>query len=65
VPKISVKGKMFESAPLTDEILANADLVMIVTDHSTYDYKNIAEKAKLIIDTRNAIKEKNEKVIRF
>jgi UDP-N-acetyl-D-glucosamine dehydrogenase len=32
------------------------DCVVIVTDHSQYDYPAIVEKAKLVIDTRNATK---------
>ncbi len=32
------------------------DCVVIVTDHSQYDYASIVEKAKLVIDTRNATK---------
>jgi len=30
------------------------DCVLIVTDHSTYDYKKIVSEAKLVVDTRNA-----------
>jgi UDP-N-acetyl-D-glucosamine dehydrogenase len=30
--------------------------VVIVTDHSRYDYRAIVEKAKLVVDTRNATK---------
>lgn len=30
------------------------DCVLIVTDHSTYDYKDIVKRAKLVVDTRNA-----------
>jgi UDP-N-acetyl-D-glucosamine dehydrogenase len=32
------------------------DAVMIVTDHTSYDYRAIVEQSKLIIDTRNATK---------
>ena len=32
------------------------DAVLIVTDHSSYDYKAIVEQSRLIIDTRNATK---------
>lgn len=39
-------------APLDD--LAQYDAVVIVTDHSTYDYKAIAAESQLVIDTRNA-----------
>jgi UDP-N-acetyl-D-glucosamine dehydrogenase len=30
--------------------------VMIVTDHSSYDYRAIVEQAQLVVDTRNATK---------
>jgi UDP-N-acetyl-D-glucosamine dehydrogenase len=32
------------------------DCVVIVTDHSQYNYSSIVEKAKLVVDTRNATK---------
>jgi UDP-N-acetyl-D-glucosamine dehydrogenase len=32
------------------------DCVVIVTDHSQYDYVSIVNKAKLVVDTRNATK---------
>jgi UDP-N-acetyl-D-glucosamine dehydrogenase len=38
------------------ENLAQYDAVVIVTDHSCYDYKAIVEQSKLVIDTRNATK---------
>jgi UDP-N-acetyl-D-glucosamine dehydrogenase len=38
------------------ENLEQYDAVVIVTDHSTYDYPWIVEHAKLIVDTRNATK---------
>jgi UDP-N-acetyl-D-glucosamine dehydrogenase len=43
-----------ESQPLTDQLLATVDAVMIVTDHSDIDYARVVEKAQLVIDTRNA-----------
>ena len=38
------------------ENLDQYDAVMIVTDHSSYDYRAIVDQAQLIIDTRNATK---------
>jgi UDP-N-acetyl-D-glucosamine dehydrogenase len=38
------------------ENLERFDAVVIVTDHSSYDYKWIVEKAQLVVDTRNATK---------
>jgi len=32
------------------------DAVLIVTDHTSYDYKAIVEQSKLVVDTRNATK---------
>jgi UDP-N-acetyl-D-glucosamine dehydrogenase len=40
------------SAPLDD--LQKYDCVLIVTDHSDYDYARIVREAKLVVDTRNA-----------
>ncbi|KGK85025.1 UDP-N-acetyl-D-glucosamine dehydrogenase [Desulfosporosinus sp. HMP52] len=45
-----------ESVPLTDEALADADTVLILTDHTDVDYERVVEKAKLVVDTRNATK---------
>jgi UDP-N-acetyl-D-glucosamine dehydrogenase len=44
------------SVPLTAENLKEVDLVLLVTDHSAYDYPWIASQAKLIVDTRNAFR---------
>jgi len=38
------------------EAAADADCLVIVTDHSTFDYKSIVDRAKLVVDTRNALK---------
>jgi UDP-N-acetyl-D-glucosamine dehydrogenase len=36
--------------------LTQYDAVVIVTDHSTYDYKSIVEQSQLVVDTRNSTK---------
>ena len=36
--------------------LGQYDAVVIVTDHSDYDYKAIVEQSQLVVDTRNATK---------
>ena len=45
-----------ESTPLTPELLASQDVVLIATDHSAYDYDFIVQHAQLVLDTRNATK---------
>jgi UDP-N-acetyl-D-glucosamine dehydrogenase len=42
------------STPL--ECIPEFDCVVIVTDHSQYDYRAIVKEAKLVVDTRNATK---------
>jgi len=36
--------------------LGTYDCVLIVTDHSDYDYEKIVRESKLVVDTRNATK---------
>jgi len=49
-----------------DKAAAEADCVVIVTDHKAFDYPRIVEKARLIVDTRNALKgNKSEKIVRL
>jgi UDP-N-acetyl-D-glucosamine dehydrogenase len=43
-----------ESQALSGEYLASRDCVLIVTDHSAYDWPWIVEHAPLVVDTRNA-----------
>ena len=40
----------------TAEALAAADCVLILTSHSSFDYAEIAGRASLVVDTRNAMK---------
>ena len=44
-------------------ILKNYDLVLILTDHSGFDYDKLAKNSKLVVDTRNAIKSRKHKNI--
>ena len=49
-------GVDLSSVTLSDAVLQSADGVLLVTDHSAYDYGWIASQARLIVDTRNAFK---------
>ncbi len=67
VKKFQLKNHLFKSPVLLEsikyfpEILKNYDLVLILTDHSGFNYNEIAKKAKLVVDTRNAIKSRKYK----
>lgn len=52
VSEIQVKDKTFYSQDLTDELITQADLVIITTDHSQINYVNLVQKAKAVLDTR-------------
>ncbi len=54
VSKLSWEGVEFYSEQLTDELLSWADCVVILTDHSDFDYTRIVDQAKALIDTRHA-----------
>ncbi|MFH2055088.1 MAG: nucleotide sugar dehydrogenase [bacterium] len=56
VPSIDMAGSRWKSQPLTKQLIESADLVVILTDHTQYDYQWLADNAKLIFDSRNATK---------
>ena len=45
-----------KSVPLTSKNIEDADAVLIVTNHDAIDYKLLGAHAKLIVDSRNAMK---------
>jgi len=55
------------SRKLTPAELKKADIVLLLTDHSAYDYQFIARHATCIIDTRNAFQKSgiaNRKILK-
>ncbi len=53
-PKQRQHDLRMTSKKLSAKLLASYDVVLISTDHSDYDYDWIVDKAKLVVDTRNA-----------
>jgi UDP-N-acetyl-D-glucosamine dehydrogenase len=49
-------GQVHRTTPLSDDLLASADCVIIVTDHSAFDYPKIVALSPAVVDTRNATK---------
>jgi UDP-N-acetyl-D-glucosamine dehydrogenase len=54
VPEVSVEGWSGKSVDLTDEAVAAADLVIILTNHAAVDYDRVVARAQRVYDTRNA-----------
>jgi UDP-N-acetyl-D-glucosamine dehydrogenase len=68
VPSISYEGMKLDCVTNFDNALHQADCVVIITNHKVYDYETILEKSKLIVDTRNALRDygiNNPKVVRL
>jgi UDP-N-acetyl-D-glucosamine dehydrogenase len=57
VPTLRLGKITMNSVELSSETIGNQDCVIILTDHSDYDFKGIAAAARLLIDTRNATKD--------
>ena len=55
VPEWREDGVVRQSQALTDELLSDADAVVILTDHTDFDYAWILETAKALVDTRHAV----------
>jgi UDP-N-acetyl-D-glucosamine dehydrogenase len=55
------KGREYHSVTLNTEILQEADIVIITTAHSDYDYDFIQRNSKLIFDTKNVMKSTTDK----
>jgi UDP-N-acetyl-D-glucosamine dehydrogenase len=68
VPQVTLvnPGGTIESTPLTDDVLASVDCVIIATDHSDVDYDRVVNSARLVIDTRNVLRNhRNGRVVRL
>jgi UDP-N-acetyl-D-glucosamine dehydrogenase len=64
VSTLNIEGLDLKSSP--EECVATADCVVIVTDHSTFDYRALVERAPLVVDTRNALKGfESSKIVRL
>ena len=64
VPALHMDGLDLVSQPPGGE--AAADCVVIVTDHAAFDYASVVKHAKLIVDTRNALRSfQSPKIVRL
>ena len=53
IPTVSHNGRDLSTEPDVDAAIAAADCVVIVTDHSVYDWPAIHAAARLVVDTRH------------
>ncbi|REE93146.1 UDP-N-acetyl-D-glucosamine dehydrogenase [Paenibacillus taihuensis] len=66
ITELSIAGTKLERSALTAENVNEKDCLLILTDHSTINYEELAQHAKLIVDLRNAtdcVKDKSNIVL--
>lgn len=56
VPSVRIDDGERLFAADDDAVIADADCVVIITDHSGFDYAKLVETSRLVLDTRNAVK---------
>ena len=57
IPKYRYKGQWYEGiSEISPEIVAQYDIVVVTSGHTTIDYDMIAKHAKVVFDTKNAMK---------
>lgn len=52
-PVFMVGGRQYTAVEVTEDRVAQADCVLILTAHSAFDYELVVRRAKLVFDTRN------------
>ncbi|MCS7244740.1 MAG: nucleotide sugar dehydrogenase [candidate division WOR-3 bacterium] len=65
VEKINIGELEIERVELTSETIKESDIVVLITDHSVFDYDFIYKNSNLIFDTKNAFRKYSEKVYRL
>ncbi len=48
-------GEPLFNQELSDDLISSSDCVVICTEHTTVDYNQVCGKAKVVVDTRNAL----------
>jgi UDP-N-acetyl-D-glucosamine dehydrogenase len=54
VSEVREDGHIRKGVALTAQEIANADCVVIITDHQSIDYEAVVRGARVVVDTRNA-----------
>lgn len=55
IPTIKIRGISYESLELNSKNLRNADITVIITDHTDFNYDLVIENSNIIFDTRNVL----------
>lgn len=62
VESVRLEGEQrMSSVPYSADLLESSDCVVVVTDHTTFDYQHIVDHSRLIVDTRHAVSPRSGK----
>ncbi len=53
-----------ESRPISEDMLAEYDAVVLATDHNDFDYEMILKASQLVVDTRGRYRDADSKVVK-
>ena len=66
IPNVTTnEGRTYTSVDLSAEALAQADVIVLTTNHKDLDLDFIQKHAQLIVDMRNMIKQSGGKVVKL
>ncbi len=67
VPELTFEDQVKKSAEIKGTSISGYDCVVILTDHTNLDYRELVDKSRLVVDTRNVTSsiKKTEKIFRL
>ena len=60
VPELRAAGRLLKSVDLSSAVSGRPDCVVICTDHSSFNYDEVVKSGVVIVDTRNALKDRHD-----
>jgi len=60
VPELRAAGRLLKSVDLSSAVAGRPDCVVICTDHSSFNYDEVVKSGVVIVDTRNALKDRHD-----
>jgi UDP-N-acetyl-D-glucosamine dehydrogenase len=66
IPSVRTReSREFSSVDLTDNLINQVDCIVFTTNHSCFNGNEISDKAKLVVDLRNMVKNNSSKVYKL
>ena len=60
VPELRAAGRLLKSVDLSGAVGGRPDCVVICTDHTSFNYDEVVKSGVVIVDTRNALKDRHD-----